>query len=54
MKTSSEDGRQIGRKFLEKLKSMVALQDHGSFDFKGSFQEKLSFKINSKNKDCIV
>ena len=54
MKTSSEDGRQIGRKVLEKLKSMVALKNYGFFDFKESFHpKKLSSKVKSKNKDYI-
>ena len=55
MKTSSEDGRQIGRKVLEKVKSMIAFRSYGSFDFNMSFQEKLSSKIKSKiTLNCLI
>ena len=52
IKTSSEDGREIGKKVLKKLKSMVALKNFGSDDFKERFHnESLSSKMQSKNKD---
>ena len=52
--TSTEDGRQIGRKVFKELKSMIALKNFDSFDFKEKLHKaRLSSIIQSKIKNTI-